>query len=88
MCSPPERHGLAERVAQGAYGVCFYPWRTLVPVGLFIVAFFVMSVVLGAVLSLVAVAIEEYSFHRYKTLREVVALFVLDFYSSMYGSLR
>ena len=43
----------------------------------FVIAFFTMSVVLGVVISLTAVAIEEYAFHRYKSLREVVELFVL-----------
>jgi len=43
----------------------------------FFIAFFVMAIMLGAVVSLVAVAIEEYAFHRYKRPRDVVRLFVL-----------
>jgi tetratricopeptide (TPR) repeat protein len=31
---PLALHGAAARVAQAAYGLCFYVWRTIVPVGL------------------------------------------------------
>jgi Flp pilus assembly protein TadD len=31
---PLSQHGVAARVAQAAYGLCFYVWKTLVPVGL------------------------------------------------------
>jgi Tfp pilus assembly protein PilF len=31
---PLSQHGVAARVAQAAYGLCFYVWKTVVPVGL------------------------------------------------------
>jgi tetratricopeptide (TPR) repeat protein len=31
---PLAQHGIAARIAQAAYGLCFYVWRTIVPVGL------------------------------------------------------
>jgi protein O-mannosyl-transferase len=29
-----EQHGVVERIAQAAYGLCFYLWKTVLPVGL------------------------------------------------------
>jgi Tfp pilus assembly protein PilF len=31
---PLSQHGLGARVAQAAYGLCFYVWKTIVPIGL------------------------------------------------------
>jgi tetratricopeptide (TPR) repeat protein len=31
---PLAQHGIAARFAQAAYGLCFYVWRTIVPIGL------------------------------------------------------
>ncbi|MCA9738285.1 MAG: glycosyltransferase family 2 protein [Gemmatimonadetes bacterium] len=43
----------------------------------YVIVFFLMAVVLGALTSLVAVALEEYAFHRYLRMRDVLSLFLL-----------
>ena len=48
-----------------------------IPSGRMVLAFFAMAVAIGVLISWLGVAIEEYSFSQYKSLREVVVLFVL-----------
>ena len=63
-----------EVLGYGAFALSILTGRA--PPG-FVVVFFVMAVVLGAIVSVVAVALEEYAFRRYLKLNDVLALFLL-----------